>query len=209
MLCLLFFCVAVCGLKQNTYNRSIYNRSGYIIHQEFRHGSWIGDGTRTSLWLVCWQSLWQSFVILFFFFFSLCLCLLPFLCILFVWLCSCQRAFPMTLMSCPVQSRWIVLSLLVEQSSYRSLQQICSYNTKQRPLCNNPRPGGGSLCFLLHTLVLSLISFLLLFLTFFAKSAFIYTITRSRWQPFPPPGGEFPLAGQLRAVETLCFSSDE
>ena len=189
----------------NTCKRSISNRSGYIIHQEFGQGSWIGDGTMTSLWLVCWWSLWQSFVILFFFVFSSSVCVLS----LFAWLCSCQRAFPMTLMSCPVLSRWIVLSLLVEQSSYRSLQQICSYNTKQRPLCNNPRPGGGSLCFLLHTLALFLISFLLLFLTFFAKSALIYTVMRSWWQPFRLPGGKFPSAGQLRAVETSCFSLDE
>ncbi len=101
-----------------------------------------------------------------------CLCPLPFLCILLFGVRMPARLpHDPDVVSCPESVN--SASLLVEQSSYRSLQQnssvsqICSYNTKQHRLRNSPNRRRESVL-LLHTLPLFFYSAcfrLLLFLT--------------------------------------------
>lgn len=143
----LYLCITVWG-PSSTYSRLIFDHSSDIVHVEFRQDSWIGDGTRTS---VC---LWFSFLSVSF---------------LFGVLMSARLPHDPDVVSCPQSVN--SASLLVEQSSYRSLQQnisvcqICSYNTKQHWLRNSPDRRRESLL-LLHTLASFLIFFLLSLLLF-------------------------------------------
>lgn len=112
----LFFCTCwyflTCVCMQS-FDAVIFDLSSCVIHQEFKYAAGLEMAQGPFVCLV-----------------SECLCLLPFDCCVHI--------------SVPVFSPQSVnsASLLVEQSSHRSLQQnssvsqICSFNTKQCGLCN-------------------------------------------------------------------------
>lgn len=148
--------------KKHTCSRLIFDHSSDIIRQEFRQTA----GLEMAQGRLCGWSLavsLASFVILLF-----SVCPLPFLCILLFGVRMPAR-LPRDpdVVSCPESVN--SASLLVEQSSYRSLQQnssvsqIRSYNTKQHRLRNSPNRRRESVL-LLRTLVL--------FLEFFYSACF-------------------------------------
>lgn len=109
--------------KKHAYNGLIFDCSSNVIRQESRQDSWIGAGTRAPvcrLWFSSFLSVSSSI----------------FLCTLLFGLhMSAHLPHDPDVVSCPESVN--SASLLMEQSSYRSLQQNssisqkCSYNTRQ------------------------------------------------------------------------------
>lgn len=91
------------NLRPSTGSRLTFDRSSDIIRQEFRQtaGLEMVQGSQCG-W--SWTVYLASFVILFF-----SVCVLFLFSVSFCLVCTCQLAYPMTLMLCPVQSQWIVL----------------------------------------------------------------------------------------------------
>lgn len=127
----LCLCVAVWGLRKHAYSSWISDPSSDIIRQEFRQTAGLGMAQGR----LCGCSLHRLSGIVADSLLILCV-------LLFGVRMPARLPHDPDAVACPdsVNSA----PLLVEQSSYRSLQQnssvsqICSYNTKQRRLRNSP-----------------------------------------------------------------------